>query len=355
MVTGRLGDWEIGRRDELLPRPPVTPSPCRLVFPAVVLLFLLVLAFAPTPSQAQEAGSFARMGFGARGIAMGNALVADADSVASPYYNPALAPFVEQQRLEASAAFLTFDRELQFLQFAAPIRPRAGIAAGLTHAGVSNIDGRDESGYHDRTLSVDEYAFFLAFGTHIGSRLTGGATFKYYYADYLDTIEPVEGLGLDLGLTARLSQRLYLGLAVSDLLARYAWDTSGAYAEGGRQTTDRFPVRLRFGASYQADHARLVGELEARFSPRERPNGEAEVVPRGFARVGGAYRLAEPFTLRAGIDRIGGGETLRGVRPSVGFGLDEAIGQLRLNASYAFAWETRINDPMHLVTLQLFL
>lgn len=288
---------------------------------------------------------------------MGNALAADADSTASPYYNPALAPFVGQQRLEASAAFLTFDRELQFLQFAAPIRPRAGIAAGLTHAGVSDIDGRDESGYHDRTLSTDEYAFFLAFGTHIGARLTGGVTFKYYYADYLDTIEPVEGLGLDLGLTARLSRELHLGLAVSDLLARYAWDTSGAYEEGGRQTTDRFPVRLRFGAAYrlQDDRTHLVGELEARFSPRERPNGEAEVLRRGFARVGGAYRLAEPFTLRAGIDRIGGGETLQGVRPSIGFGLDETIGQLRLNASYAFAWETRIDDPMHLVTLQLFL
>ncbi len=321
---------------------------------SVSLMVLFVLA-APVV-QAQSAGAFARLGFGARGMALGNALVADAAGAASPYYNPALAPFVAQQHLDVGAAFLTFDRELQFLQFAAPIRPRAGLAAGLTHAGVSNIDGRDASAYHERTLSTDAYAFFFAFGTHLSARVTLGAALKYYYADYLDTIEPVEGIGIDLGLTARLTERLYLGLAVSDLLARFAWDTSGAYEGGGRQTVDRFPVRLRLGAAYRLmdGRLRLMAEAEARFAARERPDGASETVRRGFLRVGGAYRLVDALTLRLGIDRIGG-KTGRGVRPGVGLGVRRSVGQLQLAGAYTFVWETAVSDPMHVLALRLFL
>ncbi|HLT47969.1 MAG TPA: hypothetical protein VK002_12120, partial [Rubricoccaceae bacterium] len=112
----------------------------RLLLP--LCLALLVAA----PASAQYAGAFARYGFGARALSMGSALTADVFGGASPYHNPALAPDVPQQALEASAAYMTFDRQLQHLQFAAPLRPRAGIAGGIVHAGVSEIDGRDGSG-----------------------------------------------------------------------------------------------------------------------------------------------------------------------------------------------------------------
>ena len=128
------------------------------------LVGLLIVACLPTASSAlaQSAGAFARMGFGARGLAMGNAVIADVSGYASPYYNPALAPFIISQNLELSAAAMTQDRQMQFVQLSTPLRPRAGLAVGLIHAGVRNIDGRDGSGYHTGTYSTDEYAFVLA-------------------------------------------------------------------------------------------------------------------------------------------------------------------------------------------------
>ena len=64
------------------------------------------------------AGSFARMGFGARGLAMGNALVSDIFGDVSGYYNPSLACFQEQGFLNVGYTAMTMDRRLNFIGFA---------------------------------------------------------------------------------------------------------------------------------------------------------------------------------------------------------------------------------------------
>lgn len=336
------------------------------------LLSLVLLAvLGVVDVQAQAAGVFSRMGFGARGIAMSNALVADAYGDASPYYNPALAPFTSRQHLEATAAFLSFDRELQFLQFAAPLRPRAGIAAGLIHAGVGGIDGRDLSGYHTEEYATDEFAFFLAFGTRIGERASVGVGLQLFRTDYFAELDPATSIGIDLGLTLRVTEALRLGLAVDDLLARYSWDTSDLYADNGKSTTDSFPVRLRIGGAYRLmdGRAQVVAEYESRVTTAELRSTRIELIgglPRpvtetedlrlhdGRLRLGGEVRLAEPFALRAGIDRIGDG-SVGAVAPSAGFMVEQAVGRLLARAEYTFVREPYGTGAMHLVALRLFL
>ena len=88
--------------------------------------------------------------------------------ICEPLLQPALAPYLTDQSLGISAALLTQDRQLQFIELRTPLKPLAGIAAGLIHAGVSKIDQRDLSGYHTGMLSTNEYAFFAAFGLRVG-------------------------------------------------------------------------------------------------------------------------------------------------------------------------------------------
>lgn len=314
---------------------------------AAMLVLLLPAAFA---AQAQSAGAFARIGFGARGVAAGNALVADLSGDASPYYNPALAPFTAQQNLAATAGFLSFDRELQYLQFAAPLKPSAGIAGGLTHLRIAGIDGRDDSGYHTEDLSADEYAFFLAFGTRASERLSIGAALKFFRADYLDTREPALAFGLDLGLAMRLTERLSVGVAAQDLLARYEWEDAG-----GGSVVDRFPARLRLGGAYRlwAGRAQLRAEVESRFASRETLGGDGATEQDLLARVGGSVQLVAPLALHAGLDRLGAGS--ESLRPSAGFTVAQTLGQLPLRAGYAFVRETGVGGSIHLITLRLFL
>lgn len=348
-----------------------TRNPKRKTNTWLVIALLLVLASTlASTAFAQNAGSFARLGFGARGMAMSNALIADVNGNTSPYYNPALAPFASRQNLQASVAFMTFDRELQFLQFASALPPSAGIAAGLIHAGVSNIDGRTSSGYHTENLSTDEYAVFLAFGLKLGQKASIGLGLQVFRADYLTDLEPVNSAGLDVGLTIQVTPALRLGVVADDLLAKYLWDTSGVLSTGGKSTTDKFPVRLRIGGAYSLmdGRASIVAEYESRVStfefrrrlvetidlePIEAVEIEELQIQQNLFRLGVEYKLAPIFALRGGVDRLG--DTDGGARPTAGFMVEQSLGSLVSWFEYAFALEPYGTGTMHVLTLRLFL
>lgn len=334
----------------------------------MVQVVLLMLVLVPT-AVAQSAGAFSRMGFGARGVAMGNALVADGSGATSSYYNPALVPFTERQQFEASVALLTFDRELQFLQFATPLKPRAGFAVGLIHAGVSGIDGRDASGYHTTDLTTNEFAAFMTFGLRFSERVTGGINLQLFRSDLLAGVDAVNTIGVDAGWTVQVRERLRLGLVIDDLLARYSWDTSEAFGDGGKTTQDRFPTRLRLGAAYHAPGTRLrvTGEYEAHFATAEHRTRQVERfgdlpievimtedlrLRSGTLRVGGEYHLAEALALRGGLDRVGNGD-FEAVQPTFGFMVEQPVGNLRARAEYAFALEPYALGTLHLLTLRI--
>ncbi len=334
-----------------------------------LFVLLLLVAFG-TQAHAQYAGSFARFGFGARSMAMGGTHTADVFGYASPYHNPALAPFTAAQSLDMSAAFMSFDRQLQHLQFAAPLRPRAGVAGGVIHGGVSGIDGRDGSGYHTEDYSTNEYAFFLAFGTKFSERVSGGLGLRIYRADLFSGVDSPTSLGISLGIAAKLSEQFAVGLAVDDLLAKYDWDTSALLGNAGSQTTDKFPVRFRAGAAYQlpAGRGMISAELETLIQSAEVetvtgigviagtpvPTTTTDELRLGqvMMRVGGEYWLAEPFALRVGYDRLGAG-SLGEATPSVGFAVKQQFGDLNARLDYAAVLEPFANGLMHVVTVHV--
>ena len=314
------------------------------------------------------AGAFSRLGFGARGIALGNALVADYSSDASPHYNPALLPATDSQRVSTSAALLSFDRELQFLEFTAPLGPSAGVGLRFTHAGVSNIDGRDQDGYHTETLSTDEFALSLAFGNRFVDWLSVGVALTLYQSNFISAVDPARGLGVDAGVGVQATDQLYLAGAVNDLLARHQWNAS---AIGGSSHTDRFPVRVCIGASYALydGRLRLLGEIESRYTARDRRVRDFIVTTAGPSRrtrtesllfydlrgrIGASYQAVESLTIRGGLDRIGVGG-VSGLRPSAGFGVRQSIGNLDLRLSYTATLEPYVRTLMNTGTVELFL
>jgi hypothetical protein len=337
-------------------------------------LWLLVLALTASLSGsaalAQHAGAFSRMGFGARGIAMGNAQAADVYGGASPYYNPALAPLQEGQSIAASVSALSFDRSLQFLQLGAPLQGRAGFTAGIVHASVSNIDGRDNSGFHTGMLSVDEYAGFLAFGLKLSSRVSGGINLQIFQSDLYEGLSPTRTIGVDVGLAFRLRDNLAMALVADDLLARYTWDGS-AVGGSGSEITDTFPRRLRLSVSHRRwnDRWLMVAELESRTTSATHVTYEPRILGDGAARVRNEstltfqemrYRVGvegavlDGFAIRAGMEQLGD-EVLGTFRPSAGFGAEQHVGDLRIGVDYAFGLEARAAGRMHFVTLRILL
>lgn len=351
-----------------------TASSFRCVARSVLLIVVLgagvVVGGGSTTAAAQDvaAGAFSRLGFGARGMALGNAVVADPSADVSPHYNPALLPSASGQRISASAALMAFDRELQFLEFTTPLGPTAGIGLSFTHAGVNDIDGRNADGAHTETLSTDEFALSLSFGNRFVEWFAVGASLTLYQSDLVPEADPERGLGIDLGISIDATDRLRFAATVQDLLAEYQRDGSPA---GGRSHNDTFPVRVQVGASYVLldERLRLLAEVESRYTDRDRSVRNVLVTSSGpreqtgteslsfhdlRGRMGVSYQAVDVLEVRAGLDRIGV-EDGSGLRPSAGFGLRQEVGDLDLRISYTATLEPHVRTVMSTGTVEVFL
>ena len=118
------------------------------------------------------------MGFGARGMGMGNVMSAVKSGNLISYYNPALSVFQKENSFQASYGILSLDRKLNFLnftkRFSLPSKKAdttktkedglmAGISFGLINSGVGDIIERDDQGNNLNIFSTTENQFFFSF------------------------------------------------------------------------------------------------------------------------------------------------------------------------------------------------
>jgi hypothetical protein len=307
---------------------------------AVLLAGTVVLS---TPVSAQiggDPGAFSRVGFGARGMSMGNAMSAVENGDVAAYYNPALLPSVDSRYASASFGILSLDRRLNFLSYTQALRPRAGLSIGLINAGVTGIDGRDGDGQQTGPLRTSENQVFLGFAVRATDDLQIGLTLKmYYYQLYTDVSSTT--IGVDFGALYRLGEGFTAAVTVRDINSRYKWDTSTLFGQSGQTSEDRFPVLTTAALSYMLPDSVALVAAEAEFS------SSSTFMVRGGVEV----PLIPEFALRAGIDRVDVKESGNGVRPSFGFTARTSLGGWTPALQYAFVLEPFAPSAMHMITL----
>jgi hypothetical protein len=307
----------------------------------LIIILALLTGIALSAASAQDAGragAFARLGFGARGIGMGNAMTAVTTGEVSTYYNPAVSAFSQERYAEATFSILSLDRSLNFLSYTQAIKPTAGISAGLINAGVKNIDGRDADGIHTDDYSTFENQFYLAFSNRLEDHLSLGVAIKLYYSKLFDQVKSTT-VGFDIGACAKITPELSLGLVVQDINSKYKWDTKSVYGEQGHQTEDPFPTLRRIGLAYAIPSGVLSLEFE---NSSEKTN---------MVRLGAEYTLMEYFTLRTGVDRWDLGDEATGSKLSFGFTVRKPLPTWTPAISYGFVVEPFAPQGMHLITL----
>ncbi len=304
------------------------------------LFCIFALATSAVAQNAGTAGVFARMGYGARGMGMGNALTAVPSGELNTYYNPALSPFSLQHNVQATFGILSFDRSLNFLSYTQPLAPSAGVSFGIINAGVHNIDGRDNDGYHTDDYSTSENQFYLSFANRVDRRVSIGVTIKLYYAKLFDKVTSTT-VGFDVGGLVSLTDDLSLGIAVQDIGSKYKWDSKSLYGENGRQIEDKFPMLRRIAFSY-----RLPGTLGVVDAEFENSSEKTNIL-----RIGAEYAMAENFSLRAGADRWELSDNATGVKPSFGFTVKNSFNGWTPVVSYAFVVEGFAPHGMHVITV----
>lgn len=309
-----------------------------ILISGVVTVGVAMLAAQPRSDLGGMAGAPFRMGSGAYSVSMGNATAALRSPSATGYDNPALPPFQPRRYGAASAAFLTLDRRFNSVLFAQQLKPTAGISLGVIAAGVGNIDGRNKDGVHTETYSTSENLFFLSFGLKVERDLAIGVTPKILYYSLFNSVSSTT-LGFDVGAVYLLTDELTVAVLFQDLGSKYKWDTSRLYGVDGNSTTDQFPIRNRFGISYQSADLGLIVSAEIEGAGAST-----------FFRGGVGWSPLAHFEVRAGVDQVSPSEPVK-PKPSVGFTVEYPVNAWTPGINYAYVLEPYGPGGIHFLTV----
>jgi hypothetical protein len=302
-------------------------------------------------------GSFSRIGFGARGIGMGNAMSSVTDGNLVSYYNPAVSVFQNDNSFQTSYSFLSLDRALNFLNFTRRFdfysaadsiienrKPRssAGISLGIINSGVSKIDGRDNQGLPTGELSTSENQFFIGLANRFSEKLSIGIAVKFYYYKLYEEITTT-GLGIDLGALYKINENWNAAITITDINSKYKWDTNSLYGQSGASTEDKFPNLIKFGVSY-ADLPKgliLSGEFQT-------SNAQSRVI-----RFGAEYNIVDRLFIRGGIDGLDLSNSDNLPKPAAVFSYSKKFGNMIIGVDYAFMMEQYSPQDRHIVGLNI--
>ncbi|MFU8811563.1 MAG: hypothetical protein ACNA78_01275 [Balneolaceae bacterium] len=336
-------------------------------------LLATVLWLAPVAESVAQsggfAGSFSRIGFAPRGMAMGNAMTAVNQEGVYGYYNPALsAQRSDRIQIDLSSSAMRFDRELHMVNAHFQLPPSAGISVALINGRVGNIDGRSNSGFDTGDLSTNEFQILTNFAIRFSERVWGGIGIKFNLADFHDETSTETGVGFDAGIRAILMNGITFGVAVHDLFATYSTDTRDLFSTNAVARNNDFPTRLTFGlAGFPIKKLLVSADYEIQFLNAEIANNSVNVSSgrpvvsstregvtnhAHHVRVGGSYRLHERFTLRSGLQLLDI-DYDTAARPTAGFSIHLPFDRFSPSVDYAFMREPSGISSIHIFALRL--
>jgi hypothetical protein len=332
----------------------------------LIILSLFFLTFISIESSNAQVGSytgaFARMGFGARGLSMGNAMVSNTFGDVMGYYNPALPAFQDDGIVNLGYTFLSLDRKLNFVGFAKKFKlPKqekggAGISLSWINSGVSDIDGRDNDTRQIGTFSTSDNQFYLGTSFLLSDNFALGVGFKLYYSSLFEDVTE-NTIGFDLGAVMKANENLTFGFAVRDLAAKYEWNTSDLYGSTfGNTTEDKFPTLINFGGSYRLPKNLGSVSLETEYiiNPSLKDNSNPNKKNNFFLKAGGELILVDQLRVRAGVERIdfSSDDILGNLKPSAGVGFYKNISPtMLLGLDYSFTFEPYTHKPIQNLSL----
>ncbi len=295
---------------------------------------------------------FLKIGVGARGIGLGNAVTASVDDITAAYYNPAGLVKIESNfdigymHSEYFAGIAKYD----YGAIAIPMKLKKQVLAfSFIRLGVDdipntinlvNIDGTID--YNRVTLfNVADFALISSYARKIGNKdnFSIGGSAKIVYRNY-GTFSSSWGFGLDLGAQYSVKKWKF-GIMIQDITTTFnAWSFSFSDQEKEvfKRTGNEIPLSsleitaptIRFGASYKfeiIDKFSIQPSLDFISHTDGRRNVLIRTSPLSFdAALGLELGLWKVFYIRGGIYNIqqatnDTGKAYTSVQPNLGAGL----------------------------------
>jgi hypothetical protein len=215
-----------------------------------------------------QAGAFLRLPVGARACGMGDAFTAVSDDVDAMYYNPAGMYQVNSAAGGVSVAIMSMDRHHYHASFVYSSGAYGAVGVNFIGFGVSDIDGRDNTGFETGSFEDNETALALGYSYKVFRYLGFGVGIKYIQHSLADA--KADGIGFDAGLHSRVTvnsdwfRSIRLGASLSNIGADLEWDTEAA-------TKEDIPTTLRLGCAAEIEFTtvELLGAIDVSRSADE--------------------------------------------------------------------------------------
>ncbi|HMA61913.1 MAG TPA: hypothetical protein VKP78_04620 [bacterium] len=226
-----------------------------------LLIILVLISGLQAGSDGGYPGTYLNMGINATSLSMGRAGVAIPQKGAPMYNNPAGLAMMERRTAEFDYFFLNLDRNMHYTGLTTPVQPTAGLGMAWIHAGVDDIQGRNNVGQRTKNYQTGENAFILSLANAFTPDFAVGVSIKMLRNEMLDVL--AEGVGIDIGMLLRLSDHLTLGAQVRDINSGYTWQTSEVFGDNEGQTyKESFPLKGLIGVAWQYQNLLVTTDLE---------------------------------------------------------------------------------------------
>lgn len=238
------------------------------------------------PDESGGAGSFLRIGVGARPLGMAGAFTAIANDVYAAYWNPAGLVQLKTLQIGSMYTVMSLDRKFNYLSFAFPVNEYISFGLSMLDYRVEGIEIRDASENLLGTFKDSEDALTFSIGIGLAKWFYIGGNFKYFFQKLLN--DSATGYGFDASALLKFSEFISIGFLVQDIDSFIRWDTAS-----GQE--DKFPMHIRGGIALKFWNDRLListdvasTESENQFNSGVTHTG-VEIWPTGFMAMRGGY------------------------------------------------------------------
>jgi hypothetical protein len=243
---------------------------CRLKRILLIPFILTSVIVAAAGENGGYAGSYLRMGLGARALALGDVGVAAPVDAFSSYYNPsAFGRMGNSWMVSLSYGFLSLDRHQSFVSLSKQIPPGAGFSIGWIENGIGQIRACDKNGTDIGEIDQSNNTVLFCFGRTLFSHMTVGVAVKIMFENINDGTEQFNytsnGVGFDFGMQYYLHPNVIFGYQIRDINSKLKSNTENIYGSGqGTTLIDRFPLIQKAGIFYRSPWPwlRVLDDLE---------------------------------------------------------------------------------------------
>ena len=260
---------------------------------------MLVVGSLPGRGLAAEyAAAFLEVGVGARGVGMGNAVVAAVDDATAAYWNPAGLLRSKGKGMMTSVQPMSLDRRQS--SFSARLNLRGELAFGFSwvHARVGDVVGRSSSGIPTGDINDAQNAYHVAVARRLHPRLTAGAILKVL--EHEITVpgrggSSGRGHGFDFGFQFRAFDNTYLGATARNVNSELSWKVKRS-SQQSTTTDDALPRVVTVGLA----HRPVEGVVVA---------ADMRMGNERYLNLGAEWEINPVLTVRGGLSRLPGDGT----------------------------------------------